>query len=211
MHRLVEDLLELSTIESGQVALELAPTDLAALVGRAADRAERWAAARGVALAWRFEASPIVPADARRLERVLDNLLGNAVKHTPAGGRITLSVAGGSARRRRGSPPDTWATVSVHNTGSAIAPDELERIFERFYQIDKARTGSGDRQGHGLGLSIAREIVQAHGGRIVARSSPEDGTELVITLPALDLGAGSGLGSDPGGTGEATAGHLVAS
>jgi signal transduction histidine kinase len=254
MSRLVEDLLELSKIESGQAALNLADVDLAALLRGVVGRAERATAERGIDLVYRFDAAPVVRADPRRLERVFDNLLGNAIKHTPRGGRIVLAVGstaaeahepdahGGRARgvarwpgrvgrlpeRAAGQPrilepgrgPSSGvvaassggqplAVVSVHNTGSAIPPEDLPRIFERFYQVDKSRTGSAE--GSGLGLAIAREIVQAHGGQIFATSSPTDGTELAVTIPLLDPAPVAGLGSARDGRREPAVGRLRAS
>ena len=201
MHRLVEDLLELSAIELGQARLEFQPVDLAALASGVADRVERRAAEHGITVGRRILATPVVSADAGRLARLLDNLLDNAVKHTPTGGRITVTVGAERAPAVQpaasGFSNGSSATVSVYNTGSVILPDDLERIFERFYRVEKSRAGSGHHEGHGLGLSIAREIVQAHGGSIAARSSPDQGTELTITLPALDLRAWAGLGSTP--------------
>ncbi len=203
MQRLVEDLLELSAIDAGRVALELAPVDLAALVNRAADRTERSACVGGVGIRRRIGATPIVLADARRLERVLDNVLANAVKHTQTGGLITLAVKHLPDRPGVEESNHTVATVSIHNTGSTIPPEELDRVFERFYRLDKSRSVAGEGVGHGLGLSIAREIVQTHGGRIVARSSPEDGTELTLEIPSLDSGCEAGLRSDPIAVGDA--------
>jgi signal transduction histidine kinase len=189
MRRLVEDLLELSKIESGQVELDFAEVDLVGLVERTALRAERQADEKGAELTRSARASPLVRADAARLERVFDNLLMNAIRHTPAGGRVTITVD-------RTEDPAPRAVVSVHNTGSVIPSADLPRIFERFYQVDKSRAGTA--VGSGLGLAIAREIVQAHGGRIVARSSPDDGTELIVTLSCLDPVPATALGSTPG-------------
>lgn len=226
MRRLVEDVLELSAIEAGRGTLEAAPVDLAALVRRTVERVARRAAEGEIELAYRIEATPTVRGDSRRLERVFDNLLDNALKHTPAGGRVTVTVghvedthrdpvglgrpgANADAVRalrlksartgrngrdgvERAVPDDrSCAVVAIHNTGSVIPPEDLPRIFERFYQVDKSRTGSAG--GSGLGLAIAQEVVQLHGGRIWATSG--DGTELTVTIPRLDPLSGSGLGS----------------
>ena len=177
MRRLVEDLLELSKIESGQVVLNLAEHDLGQIAAQAAERAERRVAERGVSLDLAVESSPLVRADGRWLERAVDNLVDNAARHTPAGGEITLTVGR--------QPDDGRPFLRVHNTGSYIPSDELPRLFERFYQLDKSRAGSAE--GSGLGLAIAREIVQAHGGRIVAESSRTGGTAFGVILPQVGL------------------------
>src|SRR5207249_7262365 len=135
---------------------------------------------------WQAEPTPTVLADPPRLERVIDNLLENALRHTPAGGKVRLRLTmhherrrpGGAAEtrpdvQRRTSDPPHAVLIAVHNTGSAIPPEDLPRVFERFYQVDKAR-GAGSS---GLGLAISREIAQAHGGRCWVESSQERGTE----------------------------------
>jgi len=200
MRRMVEDLLELSKIESGEVTLDLADVDLASLVRAAGERVEPRAAEHGLDLNYRIETTPTVRADPRRLERVLDNLLDNAVKYADLGGKVMLVVGlvRGPSRAREYRDRDgvangqgdaaAQAFVSVHNTGPGIPADDLPRIFERFYQVDKSRAGAG--QGSGLGLAIAQEIVQAHGGRIVANSSPAGGTELTVTIPLVDQAQG---------------------
>ncbi len=199
MRRLVEDLLELSKMEAGQAALDLAEVDFATLVGQAVERAERAAAERRVELVYRPLAAPTVRADTRRIERVVDNLLGNAIKHTPLGGAITVALD-------RIAESGPRARLAVHNSGSLIPPEDLPRIFERFYQVDKSRAGSAG--GSGLGLAIAREIVQAHGGRISANSSPASGTEFTVTIPCLDPVPVVGIGSTPGPRREPVVGRL---
>lgn len=172
MRRLVEDLLYLTRLESGQLRLERAPVRVPALLETAAERV-RWQIQNGGRqLQVHIPVDlPTVYGDEHRLEQVLANLLDNAVQHTPPGGRITLSAAW---------LPDGVA-ISVHNTGSYIPPEHLPRIFERFYQVDPARTRDG-RHG-GLGLAIAREIVLAHGGTITAYSDVHTGTEFRVVLP----------------------------
>jgi two-component system sensor histidine kinase BaeS len=152
----------------------------------------------------------MVHGDTRRLERVLENLLGNAVKHTPRYGRVTIAVGEtppASASVGRGEVGS--ATVTIHNSGSWIPAEDLSHIFERFYQVDKSRVGSSE--GSGLGLAIARELVQAHGGRIVAASSRADGTRFTIHLPAipaLDPTKAGALGSGPTARRESSAGAV---
>ena len=173
MRRLVDDLLYLSRLESGQLQLECAPVHVPTLLQTAAERVA-WQAQEGgreLRLLMGIDI-PIIQGDARRLEQVLANLLDNALRHTPPGGRITLGAR--------------WSlehvTLSVHNTGSYIPPEHLPRIFERFYQVDPARTREGRLRTSGLGLAIAREIVAAHGGRISAGSDPDTGTEFTVVL-----------------------------
>jgi signal transduction histidine kinase len=116
---------------------------------------------------------PPIQADAKRIQQVLSNLLSNAVRHTPAGGRILVSV--------RFDPLEGRLVVTVEDSGTGISPDEREQIVERFYRIDRSRERS--RGGRGLGLSIVREIVRAHGGMISAGESPHGGASFNIYLP----------------------------
>ncbi len=173
MRRLVEDLLYLSRLESGQLKLASDPVRIPALLETAAERVAWEVRERGRKLRLQLPVElPTVQGDEHRLEQVIANLLGNAIRHTPQGGEITLSAR--------------WATdgvlICIHNTGSYIPPEHLERIFERFYQVDPSRTRGG-HQG-GLGLAIAREIVAAHGGTLTASSDPATGTEFQVLLPA---------------------------
>jgi two-component system phosphate regulon sensor histidine kinase PhoR len=117
---------------------------------------------------------PKVMADEARVEQVLVNLIHNAIKFTPSGGRIGIS-----ARAR-----DNDVLVSVADTGIGISPDDLPRIFERFYKADKSRSGGGT----GLGLAIAKHIVEAHGGRIWAESVEGKGSTFNFTLPLTPNG-----------------------
>jgi two-component system, OmpR family, sensor histidine kinase BaeS len=110
------------------------------------------------------------------LAQVFANLLDNALKHTPSGGAITLSA------RQTGA----WVQVSIADTGPGIAPDQLERIFERFYQTDKSRQ-AGTNGGVGLGLAIARQIITAHGGTIFAQNIPGSGAVFVVKIPITKL------------------------
>jgi len=167
MHRMVEDLLHLSQIQSGQLAMDTRVVDLAELAEDAVKRARQRADANSL----RFELSAqalYVTADPHRIGQVLDNLLSNAINHTPLGGEITVS-AGSSLGQGR---------VRVHNPGSFIAPEDRERIFQRFAR-------GGDGAGTGLGLPIAQEIARCHGGRIDLESSRTEGTAFTLVLPQL--------------------------
>lgn len=190
MRRLVEDLLYLGRIESGQLSIERQPVELGSLVRAAARRFALRAEERRVHL--RVAADPstevMVLGDVHRLAQVLDNLLENALRHTPEGGEITVTVA--QERARRGQRPESL--LSVHNTGSCIPAEELDRVFERFYQLDKARAA---KDGRGLGLAIVQEVVQALGGSVSAQSAPGAGTTLNVHLQTVESPQGPRLES----------------
>ena len=162
--RLVADLRLLSLAEAGQLKLDLAETDLGELVCRAAERLRPAAEARGIELA--VEVAPDPPriqADAGRLAQVIGNLVDNALRYTPAGGRIVLA-AGWSD----GPGPARRPMISVTDTGQGIAAEDLPHIFDRFYRGDKSRARTSG--GSGLGLAIVKQLVEAHGGRVWAES-----------------------------------------
>jgi signal transduction histidine kinase len=170
--RLVDDLHDLALADAGQLRLERAPVDLAALARSTVDHFAPAASAAGVVLDLEAEEDvPPVEGDAGRLAQVLRNLLANALRHTPAGGRVTVRLerSGGTVR------------LQVADTGSGIAPEDLPHVFDRFYRSEKSRgRGTG---GAGLGLAIARQLVAAHGGRIEVTSPPGAGTTFTIWLP----------------------------
>ncbi len=169
--RLVEELLELSRIESGQLRLRLQLVDLAEAVALAADRLRPHAERQGLRLVVRPAGGlPLVRADPERIQQVVMNLLHNAIKFTPPGGQITVTI----------EPRDGHVAVAVADTGIGVAPEDLPRLFERFYKADRSR-GSG---GSGLGLAIAKHLVQVHGGRIWAESPGEGrGATFTFALP----------------------------
>jgi len=172
MRRLVEDLIYLGRIESGELRIDRQPVDLSDLVEAAKHRFIFRSEQEGVELRTQLPSDFRATGDAHRLAQVLDNLLDNAFKHSPPTGVVTVS----------GSVSGSEAIISVHNTGSYIPPDEIGRVLERFYQVDKARARNS---GRGLGLAIANEIVQAHGGRITADSGEAEGTTFRVHLPVL--------------------------
>lgn len=170
--RLVNDLLLLSRLDAGALALHRRPVDLFELVQVAVERLAPQARARGVTVrAECDEAVPFVPADPDRLAQVLVNLLDNAIKYSPADGVVTVRV--------RQAGPDLQ--VEVRDQGPGIPEADLARIGERFYRADKARTRA--EGGSGLGLSIARALVEAHGGELRLESTEGTGTVVTFTLP----------------------------
>ncbi len=170
--QMAQELLDLSRIESGQVALQFGKVNPSRLLESAAERMRTQAERAGLTLTVEETAAlPEVRADRGRLEQVLVNLIHNAVKFTPPGGEITLSA------EQQGKS----VCFSVRDTGVGIAEEDLERIFERFFKSDRARSGGGT----GLGLSISRHIVEAHGGRIWAESQEGHGSTFFFTIPAF--------------------------
>jgi len=171
LHCLVEELLELSRLESGRVDVVLVPSDPRDLVEGVASRLAAMAERAGVSLM--VEVPPGLPpvmADAERMGQVLVNLLHNAIKFTPRGGRIVV----------RAAAEDGQVRLSIADTGVGIDRDLLPRIFERFFKADHARASGGT----GLGLAIAKHTVQLHGGRIWAESDgPGHGTTIHVSLP----------------------------
>jgi DNA-binding response OmpR family regulator len=144
------------------------PCDLADLAAVAADSLARRFEAAGLTLDRRLAASPVL-ADPHWLHQVITNLLTNALKFTPAGGHVTISTG----------PSGADAILRVTDTGTGIPADDLPRIFDRFWRGQRAAQVSGS----GIGLAVAAELAQAHGGRLTAHSEPEHGTEMTLTLP----------------------------
>jgi two-component system, OmpR family, phosphate regulon sensor histidine kinase PhoR len=168
--QMVQELLELSRIESGKVPLERRSISPIELVTPAVERMQLQAERAGLNLSLECpEDLPAVYADPTRVEQVLVNLLHNAIKFTPPGGKISVAAY----------PEGANVIIYVKDTGVGIAPDALPRIFERFYKADKARSGGGT----GLGLSIARHLVEAHGGRIWAESMVSQGSTFYFSIP----------------------------
>jgi two-component system phosphate regulon sensor histidine kinase PhoR len=168
--QMVNELLELSKIESGRFSLDRSPVAACDLLASAAQRMQLQAERADLNL--RVECAddlPNVQIDAQRLEQVLVNLIHNAVKFTRPGGEIVLSA----------EPDEGSIRFAVRDTGVGIPADEVSRIFERFYRVDKSRTGNGT----GLGLSIAKHIVEAHEGKIWAESAEGKGSTFYFTIP----------------------------
>jgi signal transduction histidine kinase len=175
MSRLVTELLNLSRLQNGLNTIELAPTNLSALLGQLAVSMQPQAAQAAVELSLEAPAGePLwVLADGDRLRQAFGNLVDNAIKYTPVGGSVTLAVH-----------PGNPITVSITDTGHGIPNADLPRVMERFYQVDKSRSRI-DGQSAGLGLAIAREIVRAHHGEITIASVAGNGTSVRVVLPPL--------------------------
>jgi signal transduction histidine kinase len=169
---LINDILDLSKVEAGQVELELGLFSLREALERGVVMVRERALKNGVALELELDpAVDLVEGDERRIRQVVFNLLSNAVKFTPAGGRIDV----------RSLKQNGEVLVSVADTGPGISPEDSERIFEEFQQ---AHSGNGERpEGTGLGLALSKSLVELHGGRIWVESEPGQGSTFTFTLP----------------------------
>ena len=173
LHRLAEDIGTVSRAQEGQIDLRRTSTSPATLLESGAAAVQEAYAARGVTLVVAPSTTADVMVDPERLGQVLGNLLENALRHTPVGGRVDLSAS---------TPRAGWVELVVRDTGAGISADHLGRIFERFYRADPARTR--EHGGSGIGLTISRALVEAHEGRLTARSAgPGTGSTFRIELP----------------------------
>lgn len=173
LHRLAEDVSAVSRVEEGGLEISPQPVEAALLARTAADGARDRYAAKGVQLDLDLDGRDLVRVDPDRLAQVLGNLLDNALRHTPTGGRVMLVC-------RRRNP---WIEILVMDTGDGVAADHLPHLFDRFYRADAAR----DRKhgGSGIGLSIAKALVEAHGGTISSASEGLGrGSTFTVRLPA---------------------------
>jgi signal transduction histidine kinase len=174
--RLVDDLRTLALADAGELPLERAPFDLDALVRRVLERFRPDADNHQVTLeATGAGGAPQITGDARRIEQILNNLVGNALRYTPAGGHITLSVEKTADK----------VLLRVRDDGSGIPTEALPHLFERFYRVDRSR--SREEGGTGLGLAIARQLAVAHGGELSVRNHPDGGAEFTLELPLSGL------------------------
>jgi signal transduction histidine kinase len=166
--RLIDDLRTIALSEAGTLALHPEPTDPDVLIGDVVRSFEPAAAAAGVELTAAIDGDlPIIDIDPVRIREVLANLVANALRHTPSGGRVTVAGAVEGGR---------WVRLDVVDTGPGIDPVLLPHVFDRFVKGDESR-------GSGLGLAIARQLVLAHGGEIAAESPPGTGTTIRVRLP----------------------------
>lgn len=193
---LAQNLLELSKLDSGLVRLDLRPDDLRATILSAVEQAQVTALRRGIALTTELPETPLVTRhDPQRLGQVLINLIGNALKFTPRGGTVVVSL----------TPHKRGGRIQVSDTGVGIDTNELPHVFERFYRGSRANEARGS--GSGLGLAIVRSIVEMHGGRVMVESRVGTGSTFTVTLPADPRAAGdaaaTGSASTTGSAGAA--------
>ncbi len=178
MSRIVEQLLMLARVDSGELRLERRPVALDDLVRDVTHRAEVLARARQIRLRAESLEPLLLRADEDQLGRLTLNLIDNAIKYTPEGGEVRVRL---SSTRSSGGSSERQALLEVSDTGIGISAADIPRIFDRFYRVDKARSRS--QGGSGLGLAICRWIVEAHGGRIDVQSRPGAGTTFTVRLP----------------------------
>ncbi|MBA3483504.1 MAG: HAMP domain-containing histidine kinase [Pirellulales bacterium] len=175
LETLVNQLLLLSEAEAHLPAARMEPVDLSRLASKSVDMFTGVADARGITLrTGRLEPASIM-GNAAHLRQVLNNLIDNAVKYTPAGGRVVVDLTVEEA--------ESQAVLRVSDTGQGLTPAEQKLIFERFYRAESSRYRSPGVGCTGLGLSICQSVVQNHGGEIVCRSEAGEGTTFVVTFP----------------------------
>jgi len=172
MNRLVRDLLDLARLDSGIAEFKRQPVELAGLLRKVTDKFSPQARLAQVELRLDSHFEGLIVGDADRLEQVFTNLVDNAILHTPAGGLVTLNA----------HPVQGYVEIAVTDSGKGIPPEALPRIFERFFQVEKSRQRQSGH-GVGLGLTISREIILAHHGKISAQNSPSGGGLFVVKLP----------------------------
>jgi two-component system, OmpR family, sensor histidine kinase BaeS len=183
LNRLVGDLRLLSLAEAGQLKLERQETEPGGFIQQVVERAKSQANPKNIRLEMDIPAElPDIWIDSDRITQVLNNLISNALRYTPEGGTITI--------RATFPPGEGLLHVSVADTGAGINPENLPYVFDRFYRADKSRTRSSG--GSGLGLAIVKQLVEAHGGSVLAESpifqgenQPGFGTKISFTLPIL--------------------------
>jgi two-component system sensor histidine kinase GlrK len=180
LYRFLSYALDLSKMEAGMMEYVRLPSDLPALLNRSLQTVQLTAQRKGIRLEVICPAPlPLLVLDEGRMQQVLDNLLNNAMKFTPDGGIVRVAA---SLKEKKGQAGgDRWVEVRVSDTGTGIPPDEIERIFHKFYQSPHHQ--SLHERGTGLGLAIARHIVEAHGGRIWVESQLGKGSAFIILLP----------------------------
>ncbi|HEY5729757.1 MAG TPA: ATP-binding protein [Anaerolineales bacterium] len=175
LNRLVDDLQELSRVEAHAYQLDVRSLDVSSLVQTVTNRLAPQAQSKRISLD--FELTPDLPpvlADEDRIIQVLTNLTGNALQYTPEGGRITITA----------KQVDDETQISIRDTGVGIPPEHLSHIFDRFYRVDKSRSRQAGG-GSGIGLTIARALVEAHSGRIWVESDGENGSTFFFSLPLV--------------------------
>jgi len=171
LQQLSQEMLDLSMIESGRMPLKLVETAVADVIESVCQRMRTQADHKNIAITTRCSPDLRVWADVSHVQRVLQNLLHNAIKFTPKGGRVDVS----------GDAEGDEVVIAVADTGVGVAPEDIEQIFERFYKANRVRSDEGT----GLGLAIARHIILGHGGRIWVESKPGRGATFLFTLPRV--------------------------
>jgi signal transduction histidine kinase len=192
--RLINDLLDLSRIESGRVEVQLDPVPVLPIIQDVLEGFRGMATEKGLAVAQAADCEPVTAlADRDKLHQVLVNLVGNAVKFTPGGGAVTVAVKtvrGAGGQGGRGDGEKGFIEVDVTDTGEGIPPDALAAIFDKFYQV--RRDNHRKTPGTGLGLAIAKSLVELQGGRMWAESQIGHGSRFTFTLPLADAPANVG-------------------
>ena len=174
MSEMVENLLTLARADEGRAPLAVEETDLREVLGDVAETAGMLGESAGIGVTTDMPAAPVrLAVDRHRVREMLLNLVTNAIKYTPQGGTVSLTLA---------EEADS-VVFTVRDSGIGIAPGDLPHIFERFWRADPARSRTGDRPGTGLGLAITKWIAEAHGGSITVHSRPGRGTIFVVRLP----------------------------
>ena len=170
MQRIISDLLDLAAIQAGKLSVQMEAGDARTPIGEAVESSRSASAQRSISLESDLGPDPLAARfDRGRIVQVASNLIENALKFTPAGGRISVE-----ARKT-----NEGVEIRVRDTGSGLTPEEISVIFDRFRQVEKR-----GRRGLGLGLHISRSIIESHGGRIWAESVPGEGSAFVFVLPA---------------------------
>jgi signal transduction histidine kinase len=176
---LINDVLDLTKVQSGRMELRPVEVSVAAALKDTAEKVQPLAQARSLELHVRSQPQLLISADRRRIDQVLWNLLSNAIRFTPEGGRVTLSA----------HKAGRWVVIDVSDTGIGIPPEMHERVFEEFTQVDSGSRRAQD--GTGLGLTLTRSLVELMGGTITLRSAPGKGSTFSVKLPSLRTGARS--------------------
>lgn len=180
LSQLITDLHDLSLADARQLTLRRRLVDLAVLCQESVDAMKVWTDERKVSTRVRAEGETTAAVDPDRLRQVVQNLLHNAVRFTPAGGQVTVSVRGVSGDQ------DRWVTLEVEDDGPGIPAEDLSRIFEPFYRVDPSRSRASG--GTGMGLAVVKLLVQVHGGSVRAENRPSGGSRFIVQLPALPAG-----------------------
>jgi signal transduction histidine kinase len=174
LSRLIDDLQELSLAEAGKLSLYRQATDVTQLVQKTTDAVKTAATTKGIILTTELSSElPLCDIDSHRIEQVVRNLLDNALAHTPQGGAITVAA----------NRLDKFVEINVIDTGEGIPAEDLPNVFERFYRVDKSRTRATG--GSGLGLTIAKRLVETHGGKIDVKSEAGKGSRFFFTIPIV--------------------------